>query len=132
METQYTYEFLKQRVQQLEADVARFNSQIDFLQGLQNNTVSMIEQAREWTLEQLESGNFDNETAQELANILKFDLTKEFDVTIQVEYNFTVRAANDEEVQNIIDALDVPRIDVPESEEVYIWGEVVDSNFSEV
>lgn len=132
METEYTYEFLKQRMQQLEADVARLNSQIDFLQGLQNNNVSMIEQAREWTLEQLESGNFDNETAQELASILKFDLNKEFDVTIQVEYNFSVMAGSGGEVQDIIDALDIPRIDVPESEEVYIWGEVVDSNFTEV
>ena len=132
METTFTPEYLLGRVATLEADVQFYRNQVDFLQGLQNNNVSVIEAAREWTLEQLESGNFDNETAQELANILQFELNKEFDVTIQIEYNFTVKAGSNSEVQEIIDALDIPRIDVPESDEVYIYGELVDSNFTEV
>jgi len=132
METQYTYEFLQQRVKSLESDVERFKGQIDFVTGLQNNTVAMIEQAREWTLEQVANGAFEMDVAQELASILQFELKQEFEVSLQVEYNFTVLASTDSEVQEIIDALDIPKLDVPDSDEVYIWGEVVDSNYSQV
>jgi hypothetical protein len=129
METQYTYEFLQQRVKSLETEVEMFKRQIDFLTGLQNNTVSTIEQVKDWTLEQVDNGAIEFDTAQELATLLSFDLKQEFEVTIQVEYNFTVKAANDDEVQTIIDSLDIPRLDVDECEDGYIWGEVVDSNY---
>jgi hypothetical protein len=129
METQYTYEFLQQRVKSLETEVEMFKRQIDFLTGLQNNTVSTIEQVKDWTLEQVANGAIEFDTAQELASILQFDLKQEFEVTIQVEYNFTVRASTDSEVQEIIDNLDIPRLDVDECEDGYIWGEVVDSNY---
>jgi hypothetical protein len=132
METQYTYEFLQQRVKSLESDVERFKGQVDFVTGLQNNTVAMIEQAREWTLEQVANGAFEMDVAQELASILQFELKQEFEVTVQIEYNFTVMASTDSEVQEIIDNLDIPRLDVPDSDEVYIWGELVDSNYSQV
>jgi hypothetical protein len=129
METQYTYEFLQQRVKSLETEVEMFKRQIDFLTGLQNNTVSTIEQVKDWTLEQVANEAIEFDTAQELATLLSFDLKQEFEVTIQVEYNFTVKAANDDEVQTIIDSLDIPRLDVDECEDGYIWGEVVDSNY---
>jgi hypothetical protein len=129
METQYTYEFLQQRVKSLETEVERFKGQVDFLTGLQNNTVSTIEQVKDWTLEQVTNGAIEFDTAQELATLLSFDLKQEFEVIIQVEYNFTVRASTDSEVQEIIDNLDIPRLDVDECEDGYIWGEVVDSNY---
>jgi hypothetical protein len=132
METQYTYEFLQQRVKSLESDVERFKGQVDFVTGLQNNTVAMIEQAREWTLEQVANGAFEMDVAQELASILQFELKQEFEVCVQVEYNFTVKASTDSEVQDIIDNLDIPRLDVDECEDGYIWGELVDSNYVQV
>lgn len=132
MESTYTYEFLQQRVKSLETDAEMRNGQIDFLTGLQNNTVAMIEQAREWTLEQIANGAIELDVALELASILQFDLKQEFEVCVQVEYNFTVKASTDSEVQDIIDNLDIPRLDVDECEDGYIWGEVVDSNYVQV
>jgi prefoldin subunit 5 len=132
METQYTYEFLQQRVKSLETEVEMFKGQVDFLTGLQNNTVSAIEQVRDWTLEQISNGAIEMDVAQELAGILQFELKQEFEVCVQVEYNFTVKASTDSEVQDIIDNIDVPRLDIDECEDGYIWGEIVDSNYVQV
>jgi hypothetical protein len=55
---------------------------------------------QEWTLEALENGTFDEGTAEEIANICGFELTKEFELEVTVQYSITVNARNEEEAQN--------------------------------
>jgi hypothetical protein len=62
----------------------------------------MRNEMQEWTLEALENGTFDEGVAEEIANICGFELTKEFELEVTVQYSITVNARNEEEAQNAI------------------------------
>lgn len=66
----------------------------------------MRNEMHEWTLEALESGTFDEDTAQEIADICGFELTKEFEVEVTVLYSVTVNARNEEAATNAIHDID--------------------------
>lgn len=81
------------------------------IQRLQSNVDTYIEQisaVRDLALESID--DVDNDFLTELARILGFDLSKEYQVAVQVEYVFTVKAKDESEVQDIIDGLDIPRL----------------------
>jgi hypothetical protein len=61
---------------------------------------------QEWTLEALDCGGIDESTAEEIANICGFELTKEFEVEVEVQYSITVNARNEEEAKNAIYDID--------------------------
>jgi hypothetical protein len=66
----------------------------------------MRNEMQEWTLEALENGTFDESTAQEIADICGFELTKEFELEVEVQYSITVSARNEEEAKNAIYEID--------------------------
>ena len=66
----------------------------------------MRNEMQEWTLEALENGTFDEGVAEEIANICGFELTKEFELEVSVQYSITVNARNEEEAQNAIHEID--------------------------
>jgi hypothetical protein len=66
----------------------------------------MRNEMQEWTLEALENGTFDEGTAEEIANICGFELSKEFELEVTVQYSITVNARNEEEAQNAIHEID--------------------------
>ena len=66
----------------------------------------MRNEMQEWTLEALENGTFDEGVAEEIANICGFELTKEFEVEVEVQYSITVNARNEEEAKNAIYDID--------------------------
>ena len=71
----------------------------------------MRNEMQEWTLEALENGTFDEDTAQEIADICGFELTKEFEVEVEVQYSITVNARNEEEAKNAIYDIDFDTVD---------------------
>jgi hypothetical protein len=61
---------------------------------------------QEWTLEALEHGTIDESSAQEIADICGFELTKEFELEVTVQYSITVNARDEESAQNAIHDID--------------------------
>ena len=92
----------------------------------------MISRIRDWALENLDTGSIDEDLLSELAEIVGFELKKEYQVCVQVEYVFTVKAKNEYDVQEIIDGLDIPRLSDEAIEDTYVWGEVIDHSYDEV
>lgn len=120
-ETKFSYfkatelEGMKERIQRLQSTIQSYSDQVIAVRDLALENIDDI----------------DNDFLTELANILHFDLTREYQVSVQVEYVFSVNAKDDEEVQNIIDGLDIPRL----HDEAMIdscWGELVDHSYEQV
>jgi hypothetical protein len=61
---------------------------------------------QEWTLEAMENGTIDESAAQEIAYICGFELSKEFELEVTVQYSITVNARDEESAQNLIHDID--------------------------
>jgi hypothetical protein len=93
----------KERIQQLEEHIQTV-TQRSYSEAAERSR--MRNEMQEWTLEALENGTFDESTAQEIADICGFELTKEFEVEVEVQYSITVNARNEEEAKNAIYDID--------------------------
>jgi hypothetical protein len=87
------------RIKQLEEHIQTV-TQRSYGEAAERNR--MRNEMQEWTLEALENGTFDEGVAEEIANICGFELTKEFELEVTVQYSITVNARNEEEAQNAI------------------------------
>ena len=93
----------KERIQQLEEHIQKV-TQRSYGEAAERNR--MRNEMQEWTLEALENGTFDESTAEEIANICGFELTKEFELEVTVQYSITVNARDEESAQNAIHDID--------------------------
>jgi hypothetical protein len=66
----------------------------------------MRNEMQEWTLEALENANINESEAEEIASICGFELTKEFELEVTVQYSITVNARDEESAQNAIHDID--------------------------
>jgi hypothetical protein len=66
----------------------------------------LVEAMQEWTLESLNEGAIEESQAEEIADIVGFELTKEFEVEVTVMYSVTVNARDEESAQNAIHDID--------------------------
>ena len=98
----------KNRIDQLEKHIQEV-TQRSYGEAAERNR--MRNEMQEWTLEALENGTFDEDTAQEIADICGFELTKEFEVEVEVQYSITVNARNEEEAKNAIYDIDFDTVD---------------------
>lgn len=110
-----TEDFLKsqiaskeQRITELEEHIQRV-TQRSYADSADRNR--MTEAMQEWTLEQLDQGSLTETQAEEIAEIIGFELTKEFEVEVTVMYSVTVNARNEEEAQNAIHDIDFDTVD---------------------
>jgi hypothetical protein len=69
---------------------------------------------QEWTLEAMEHGTIDEDTAQQIADICGFELTKEFELEVTVQYSITVNASNEEAAINLIHEIDFDSVSEPQ------------------
>ena len=105
-----TEDFLKSEIVKKDERIANLESHIStvtqrsYTEAAERNR--MRNEMQEWTLEALENGTFDESTAQEIADICGFELTKEFEVEVEVQYSITVNAHNEEEAKNAIYEID--------------------------
>jgi hypothetical protein len=105
-----TEDFLKSEIVKKDERIANLESHIStvtqrsYTEAAERNR--MRNEMQEWTLEALENGTFDENTAQEIADICGFELTKEFEVEVEVQYSITVNARNEEEAKNAIYEID--------------------------
>ena len=107
--------FLKSQIVQKDERIANLESHIStvtqrsYTEAAERNR--MRNEMQEWTLEALENGTFDEDTAQEIADICGFELTKEFEVEVTVLYSVTVNARNEEEATNALHEIDFDTVD---------------------
>jgi len=93
----------KERIAQLEKHVQEVTQRS---YGESAERSRMRNEMQEWTLEAIENGTITEDTAQEIADICGFELTKEFEVEVTVLYSVTVNARNEEEATNAIHDID--------------------------
>jgi hypothetical protein len=105
-----TQEFLRDslakatlRVTQLEEHIQKV-TQRSYADSADKNR--MVEGMQEWTLGELENQDITEEQAEAIAEIMGFELTKEFEVEVTVMYSVTVNARDEESAQNVIHDID--------------------------
>jgi predicted nucleic acid-binding Zn-ribbon protein len=109
------------RIKQLEEHVARVTTR-DFNTAAQLNGIR--EGMQEWTLEAVEDGSITESQAEEIAEIMGFELTKEFEVEVTVMYSVTVNARNEEAAQNAIYDIDFDTVSYNDESISYLSSSV--------
>jgi hypothetical protein len=91
------------RITQLEEHIQKV-TQRSYADSAERNRIT--EAMQEWTLEALTQGSINETEAEEIAEIVGFELTKEFEVEVTVMYSVTVNARDEESAQNAIHDID--------------------------
>ena len=99
------------RVAELEEHISKV-TQRSYGEAAERNR--MRNEMQEWTLEQLSDGTLSEDTAEEIANICGFELTKEFELEVTVMYSITVNARDEERAQNLIHDIDFDSVSEPQ------------------
>ena len=96
------------RVTQLEEHIQKV-TQRSYSDSADRNR--MVEGMQEWTLSELENQDITEEQAEAIAEIMGFELTKEFELEVTVLYSVTVNARTEEDAQNAIHDIDFDTVD---------------------
>ena len=110
-----TEDFLKSQIVQKDERIAQLEEHIQkvtqrsYADSADKNR--MVESMQEWTLGELENQDITEEQAEALAEIMGFELTKEFEVEVTVLYSVTVNARTEEDAQNAIHDIDFDTVD---------------------
>ena len=111
----------EQRIQELESHIQRV-TQRDY--STRGELVAMRDQMQEWTLGALETGTINETEAEEIAEICGFDLTKEFEVEVEVQYSITVNARDEESAKNSIYDIDFDTVQYDSDNITYLSSSV--------
>jgi hypothetical protein len=93
----------KERIQQLEEHIQKV-TQRSYGEAAERNR--MRNEMQEWTLEALDEESITESQAEEIASICGFELSKEFELEVTVQYSITVNARDEESAQNVIHDID--------------------------
>jgi uncharacterized protein YjiS (DUF1127 family) len=93
----------KTRIEQLEKHIQEV-TQRSYGEAAERSR--MRNEMQEWTLEALDDAAITESNAEEIASICGFELTKEFELEVSVQYSVTVNARNEEEAINAIHEID--------------------------
>ena len=110
-----TEDFLKAQIVQKDERIAQLEEHIQkvtqrsYADSADRNRIT--ESMQEWTLSALEAGSINETEAEEIAEIVGFELTKEFEVEVTVMYSITVNARDEESAQNAIHDIDFDTVD---------------------
>jgi hypothetical protein len=113
-----TQEFLQSQIAQKNERIAQLEEHIQkvtqrsYADSADRNT--MVGLMQEWTLEALEHGTIDESDAETIAEICGFELTKEFELEVSVQYSITVNARDEESAMNLIHDIDFDSISEPQ------------------
>lgn len=91
------------RIGELEEHISKV-TQRSYGESADKNRI--IDDMKEWTLNELDSDLITEDQAEEIAKICGFELTNEFELEVTVMYSVTVNARNEEEAQNAIHDID--------------------------
>ena len=105
-----TEDFLKSQIQIKDERITNLEEHIQkvtqrsYADSAERNRIT--EDMQEWTLKALETGTINESEAEEIAEIVGFELTKEFELEVTVLYSVTVNARDEESAQNTIHDID--------------------------
>jgi hypothetical protein len=111
----------KNRINQLEEHIQKV-TQRSYADSADRNRIT--EAMQEWTLEELENNGITQSQAEEIAEIVGFELSKEFEVEVTVSYSVTVNARNEEEAQNAIYDIDFDSVSYNDDNITYLSSNV--------
>jgi hypothetical protein len=110
-----TEDFLKSQIVQKDERIANLESHIStvtqrsYTEAAERNR--MRNEMQEWTLEQLDEDSLTESQAEEIASICGFELVKEFEIEVNVQYSITVNARNEEAAKNAVYDIDFDTVD---------------------
>jgi hypothetical protein len=104
----------KERIANLESHIQTV-TQRSYGEAAERNR--MRNEMQEWTLEALDNAQITESDAEEIASICGFELTKEFELEVTVQYSVTVNARDEESAQNLIHDIDFDSVSYPEGVE---------------
>jgi hypothetical protein len=123
-----TEDFLKSQVAEKEQRILELESHIQRVTTRDYSTraelVAMRDQMQEWALGALETGTINETEAEEIAEICGFDLTKEFEVEVEVQYSITVNARDEESAKNSIYDIDFDTVQYDSDNITYLSSSV--------
>jgi hypothetical protein len=105
-----TEDFLKSQIQIKDERIANLEEHIQkvtqrsYTDSADRNR--MVEGMQDWTLKELENEDISESQAEQIAEIMGFELTKEFELEVTVLYSVTVNARDEESAQNTIHDID--------------------------
>jgi hypothetical protein len=110
-----TQEFLQSQVSMKDERIAQLEEHIQkvtqrsYADSAERNR--MVEAMQDWTLSELENEDISESQAEAIAEIMGFELTKEFEVEVTVLYSITVNARTEEDATNAIHDIDFDTVD---------------------
>jgi hypothetical protein len=123
-----TQEFLQSQIAQKDERIAQLEEHIQRVTqrsyGEAAERDRMRNEMHEWTLEQLNDETISEDTAQEIADICGFELNKEFEMEVTVQYSITVNARNEEQAMNAIYDIDFDSVSYNDESITYLSGSV--------
>ena len=99
------------RIKQLEESHAQV-TQRSYGEAAERNR--MRNEMQEWALDNMSNGTISEDTAQEIADICGFELSKEFELEVTVQYSITVNAVDEESAMNLIHDIDFDSVSEPQ------------------
>ena len=111
----------KKRIDQLEEHIQKV-TQRSYADSAERNRITEDMQA--WTLSALETGTINETEAEEIAEIVGFELSKEFEVEVEVKYSITVNARDEESAKNSIYDIDFDTVQYDSDNITYLSSSV--------
>jgi hypothetical protein len=93
----------EQRIVQLEEHIQKV-TQRSYSDSADKNR--LVESMKDWTLSELSNEDITESQAEQIAEIMGFELTTEFELEVTVLYSVTVNARDEESAQNVIHDID--------------------------
>ena len=123
-----TEDFLKSQIESAKVEIEKLK---EHMQQVNQRSYSeaaersrMRNEMQEWTLESLDEGGITESQAEEIAMICGFDLTKEFEVEVTVQYSITVNARDEESAKNLIYDIDFDTVSYQTDDVTYLTSSV--------
>ena len=105
-----TTEFLQTQISALQESIKSKDEHIQRITQRDYSTAAEMQRMRdamhEWTLTALAEDNVTEDSANEIAEICGFELTKEVEVEVTVTYNLTLQVPHDEDTESIVNDID--------------------------
>lgn len=123
-----TEEFLKSQIESAKVEIQHLQENIQkvtqrsYGEAAERNR--MRNEMQEWTLEALDEESITESQAEEIAMICGFDLTKEFEVEVTVQYSITVNARTEEDAKSAIYDIDFDTVAYQDDSITYLSATV--------
>ena len=129
-----TQEYLKTKLDEKTDEVIRLEKALEISRDTSRSNATTIngitDRMQEWTVKEFSDGGITEEQAQEIANLVGFDLTKEVEAEVTVTYNITLQVPAGENAEDIINDIDFESISYNSDSITWLSADVGYPSFS--